>query len=151
MKKAKSAAQSRAHLDQRLSDFGPVARYTPPVKGWIRAMREALGMTAEQLARRLGVKQPSVIQMEQSEAKGSIELATLRRVADAIDCTLVYAFVPKKSLEETIRARARNFIRRRRAPVEHSMLLEDQTAQGKAEDARLDELIRETSPSRFWE
>lgn len=151
MKKAQSAAQSRAHLDERLKDFGPVARYSPPVKGWIRAIREALGMTAEQLARRLKVTQPSVVQLEQSEAKGSIELATLRRVADALDCTLVYAFVPKKSLEETVRVCARNFIRRRRAPVEHSMLLEDQKVQGKAEEARLDEVIRETSPSRFWE
>jgi len=151
MKKARSAAQSRAHLDQRLSDFGPVARYHPPVRGWIRAIREALGMTAEQLARRLGVKQPSIVQLEQSEVKGSIELATLRRVAAALDCTLVYAFVPKKTLEETVRARARNFIRHRRAPVEHTMLLEDQKVQGKAEEARLDEVLRETSPSLFWE
>ena len=135
--------------DQHFSDFGPVARYKPPVKGWIRALREALGMTTDQLAHRLGVKQPSVMQMQQSEAKGSIELATLRRVADALDCTLVYAFLPKKSLEETVRARARNFIRRR-APVEQSML-EDQKVQGKAEEARLDEVLRETSPSRFWE
>lgn len=108
-------------------------------------------MTAEQLAQRLGVKQSAVIQLEQSEAKGSIELATLRRVADALDCTLVYAFVPKRSLEETVRARARNFIRCRRAPVEHSMLLEDQKVQEKAEEARLDEVLRETRPSKFWE
>jgi predicted DNA-binding mobile mystery protein A len=108
-------------------------------------------MTAEQLARRLNVKQPAVIQLEKSEAKGTIELATLRRVADALDCTLVYAFVPKKSLEETVRARARNFIRRRLAPVEHSMLLEDQKVQGKAEEERVDEVLRETSPSKFWE
>jgi predicted DNA-binding mobile mystery protein A len=150
MKKARSAAQSRAHLDQRFSGFGPVTRYQPPVRGWIKAIREALGMTTEQLARRLGVKQPSVVQLEQSEAKGSIELATLRRVADALDCTLVYVFVPKKSLEETVRARARNFIRRSRAPVEHSMLLEDQKVPDKAEDPRLDEVLRETSPSHFW-
>jgi predicted DNA-binding mobile mystery protein A len=151
MKRARLATQSRLHLDERLKELGPVAKYTPPVKGWIRAVREALGMTAEQLGRRLGVKQPSVIQLEQSEAKGSIELATLRRVADALDCALVYAFVPKKSLEETLRARARSFIRRRLAPVEHSMLLEDQQVQGKAEEERLDEVLRETSPSKFWE
>jgi predicted DNA-binding mobile mystery protein A len=151
MKKARLAAQSRVRMDERLLEFGPVSRYTPPVKGWIRAVREALGMTAEQLGRRLGVKQPSVIQMEQSEAKGSIELATLRRAADALDCALVYAFVPKKSLEETVRFRARNFIRRRLAPVEHSMLLEDQSVPGKAEEQRIDETLRETSPSKFWE
>jgi predicted DNA-binding mobile mystery protein A len=151
MKKARFAAQSRVRMDERLLEFGPVSRYTPPVKGWIRAVREALGMTAEQLGHRLGVKQPSVIQMEQSEAKGSIELATLRRAADALDCALVYAFVPKKSLEETVRLRARNFIRRRLAPVEHSMLLEDQSVPGKAEERRIDETLRETSPSKFWE
>jgi predicted DNA-binding mobile mystery protein A len=151
MKRARLATQARVHLDERLKEIGPVSRYTPPVKGWIRAVREALGMTAEQLGRRLGVKQSSVILLEQSEAKGSIELATLRRVADALDCTLVYAFVPKKSLEETVRARARNFIRRRLAPVEHSMLLEDQKVQGKEEEERLDEVLRETSPSKFWE
>jgi predicted DNA-binding mobile mystery protein A len=151
MKKSQSAAQSRARLDQRLSGLGPVERYNLPVRGWIKAIREALGMTTEQLARRLGVKQPSIVQMEQSEVKGSIQLATLRRVAAALDCTLVYAFVPKKSLEETVRSRARNFIRGRRAPVEHSMLLEDQKVQGTTEEARLDEALRETSPSLFWE
>jgi predicted DNA-binding mobile mystery protein A len=151
MKKPRLAAQSRAHLDERLKDFGPISRYTPPVKGWIRAIREGLGMTADQLAHRLNVRQSAVIQLEQSEAKGSIELATLRRMADALDCTLVYAFVPKRSLEETVRARARSFIRRRLAPVEHSMLLEDQKAPGKAEEKRIDEVLRETSPSKLWE
>lgn len=108
-------------------------------------------MTAEQLGHRLGVKQSSAILLEQSEAKGSIELATLRRAAAALDCEFVYAFVPKKSLEETLRARARNFIRRRLAPVEHSMMLEDQKVQGKAEENRVDEVLRETNPSKFWE
>ena len=151
MTKPRLAAQSRAHLDQRLKEFTPVSRFTPPVKGWIRAIREALGMTAEQLANRLGVKQPTLHELEQSEVKGSIELATLRRVAAALDCTLVYALVPRQSLQETVRARARAFTRRRLAPVEHSMLLEDQQVQGKAEQERVDEVLRETRPSKLWE
>lgn len=151
MKRPERAMQARAHLDQRLKDFGPVSRYAPPIRGWIKAIREALGMTTEQLARRVGMKQPTLYELEKSEAKGSIQLATLRRVADALDCTLVYALVPKKSLEEIVRARARNFLRRRRAPVEHSMLLEDQQVQGRAEEERIDEVLRETSPGKFWE
>jgi predicted DNA-binding mobile mystery protein A len=151
MKKARLATQSRAQLDERLGHFGPVARYSPPVRGWIKAIREALGMTTEQLARRLGVRQPSVVALEQSELKGSIELATLRRVAAALDCTLVYALIPRQALEQTVRARARNFLRGRRASVEHSMALEDQRVPGKAEEARLDEVLRETRPSLFWE
>ena len=130
-----------------------MSRLAPPMKGWIRAIRTALGMTADQLANRLGIKQPTLHRLEQSEAKGSIELATLRRVAAALDCTLVYAYVPKQTLEETVRARARSFSRRRFAPVEHSMLLEDQKVESRAqaEDERVNEVLRKIRPSKLWE
>ena len=151
MNKARLAAQSRSHLDERFKALGPVTRYSSPVRGWIKAVREALGMTTAQLAKRLGVKQPSVVAIEQSEAKGTIELSTLRRVAEALDCTLVYALVPNKPLEATVRDRARAFVRRRRGPVAHSMLLEDQKVEGKDSEARLDEIVRETNPRLFWD
>ena len=151
MNKARLAAQSRSHLDARFKALGPVRRYSPPVRGWIKAVRGALGMTTAQLAQRLGMKQPSVVASEQSEAKGTIELATLRRVAEALDCTLVYALVPNKPLEATVRDRARAFMRRRRGPVEHSMLLEDQKVEGKNAEAQLDEIVRETNPRLFWD
>ena len=122
-----------------------------PVRGWIKAIREALGMTTGQLATRLGVKQPSIVAIEQSEAKGSIQLATLRRVAEALDCTLIYALVPNKSLETTLRDRAALFARRRRGPVEHSMLLEDQEVTTKDKEKRLNEIIQETNPRLFWD
>jgi len=82
MKQTRLAAQARARLDNRFKAMEPSVRQSKPVRGWIRAIREALGMTAEQLGKRLGVKQPSVVALEQSEEKGSIELATLRRVAE---------------------------------------------------------------------
>jgi predicted DNA-binding mobile mystery protein A len=107
-------------------------------------------MSSAQLAQRLKIKQPSLVDLEKSEAKGSIELATLRRVAEALDCTLVYALVPNKPLETMVRDRARMFIRKRREKVEHSMLLEDQKAISKDAEARLDEIVRETKPSLFW-
>jgi predicted DNA-binding mobile mystery protein A len=151
MKKAQLATQSRLHLDARFKELGPVTRYSSPVRGWTKAVREALGMTTAQLASRLGVKQPSVVAIEQSEVKGTIELATLRRVAGALDCTLVYALVPHKPLEAAVRDRAREFVRRRRAPVEHSMVLEDQTVKGKDSEARLDEILHETNPRLFWD
>src|ERR1700723_134805 len=151
MDKPKIAAHSRAILDQRFRALGPAARYTAPARGWIKAVREALGMTTAQLAKRLGVKQPSVVALEQSEAKGTIELATLRRVAQALDCTLVYALVPNKPLEAMVRNRARTFARRRLEPVEHTMLLEDQKVTAKDAEARLDETVRETNPRLFWD
>jgi predicted DNA-binding mobile mystery protein A len=151
MNKAQRAAQSRKQLDQRFKQMGSVQKYGLPTRGWIKAMREALGMSMEQLARRLGVKQPSVVAMEQSEAKGTIELATLRRVAEALDCTLIYALVPNRPLEATIRERARAFVRKRLQPVEHSMLLENQKVDTKSDQARLDEIVRETNPRLFWD
>jgi predicted DNA-binding mobile mystery protein A len=108
-------------------------------------------MSTAQLAKRLGIRQPSLVALEQSEAKGTIELATLRRVAEALDCTLVYALVPNKPLETTLRDRARAFALRRRAPVEHSMLLEDQKVTAKDAEAHLDEIMRETNPRLFWD
>jgi predicted DNA-binding mobile mystery protein A len=151
MKKAKLAAHSRSQLDKRFSQIGPLSRFSVPVHGWIKAIRAGLGMSSEQLAKRLGVKQPSVVALEQSEAKGTMELATLHRVAEALDCTLVYALVPNQPLETIVRDRARIVLRRRRAPVEHSMLLEDQAVSAKDSKARLEEFVRETNPSRLWD
>jgi predicted DNA-binding mobile mystery protein A len=151
MNKSRLAAQSRSSLDERFRELGPTTRYSTPVRGWIKAVREALGMTTGQLAQRLGVRQPSVVAAEQSEAKGTIELATLRRVAEALDCTLVYALVPNKPLEAAVRDRARVFLRDRQASVEHSMLLEDQRVTRKDFEARLDETVRDTNPRFFWD
>lgn len=108
-------------------------------------------MSTAQLAERLRIKQPSLVALEQSEAKGTIELATLRRAAAALDCTLVYALVPNKPLEKMVRDRARLFTRNRRRHVEHTMLLEDQPAKTKNVETLLDEVIRETNPRLFWD
>ena len=108
-------------------------------------------MSTAQLAGRLKIKQPSLIALEQSEAKGTIELATLRRVAEALDCTLVYALVPHKPLETMVRDRARVFTRGRHEHAEHSMLLENQKVKAKDVEARLDEIVRGTNPRLFWD
>jgi predicted DNA-binding mobile mystery protein A len=149
--KARLTAQSRLRLAERFEQMGSADQYASPVRGWIKAIREALGMTTAQLAKRMGVRQPSVVALEQSEVRGTIELATLRRVAEALDCTLVYALIPNRPLEATIRERARAFARRRWRPVEHSMLLEDQQVKRKDSEAELEDIIRETNPRRFWE
>jgi len=140
MRRAKLAARSRSHLDRTLEGVGAG-----------RAIRAARAARMDQSRPRS--KQPSVIALERSEEKGTIELATLRRVAAALDCTLVYALVPNKPLEAIVRDRARKFLRRRLEPVEHTMLLEGQKVSAKAKDskARLDELVRETSPRLFWD
>jgi len=151
MKTGRIAAQSRVRLDERFAQIGSAERYRAPNRGWIRAVREALGMSTAQLGKRMGVRQPSIVGLERSEEKGSIELATLRRAAEALDCTLVYALLPNRPLETTIRERARAFLRRRREPVEHTMRLEDQQVKPLGGNAQIDNIIRETNPRLFWE
>jgi predicted DNA-binding mobile mystery protein A len=155
MTRFRRATHGRSQLDQRFRQLGSPKRYRAPVRGWIKAIREALGMSTAQLARRLKIKQPSVVDIEKSEARGSIELATLRRVAEALDCTLVYALVPNKPLDTMVRDRARAFMRKRQQQVEHSMLLENQKVlkkvASKDAQARLDQVLRETRPSLFWD
>jgi predicted DNA-binding mobile mystery protein A len=145
------AAKSRRRLDERFKEIGPRERHAAPVHGWVKAIRQALGMTTAQLAKRMGIRQPSVVALEQSEVRGTIELATLRRAAAALDCTLVYALVPNQPLDETVRRRARAFARQRQSAVEWSMVLEDQRAAGEDPEAELDEIVRTTNPRRFWD
>lgn len=108
-------------------------------------------MSTAQLGHRMGVRQPSVVGLERSEERGSIELASLRRVAEALDCTLVYALVPNKPLTTTVRERARAFLRRRRQLVEHTMLLEDQQVKESITDAQVEDALHNTNPRLFWD
>ena len=151
MRKARLALRSRTRLDERFKEMRPVKRFAVPARGWIKAIREGLGMSSAQLAKRLRISQPSVTNMEQSEAKGTIELATLRRVAEALDCSLIYALVPNKPLEMTVQGRALALARRRLAAIGHSMALEDQAVDARETEAQIDELIRTISPGRLWD
>src|SRR5258706_15467021 len=104
--------RARQRLDERLLVLKPEERFRAPPKGWIRAIRDALGMAGVQFAKRLAIRPQSVEALEKSEANGSIQLKTLRRAAEALDCTLVYALVPNTSLEGAVRERARKIAKR---------------------------------------
>src|SRR5712691_2747201 len=94
------------HLDKRFAALRPLAKISRPAKGWLRAVRDALGMTTAQFGRRLGVSQPRIVELEQSEVSGTVTLNTLQRAAEALGCRLVYALVPDRPLAETVRERA---------------------------------------------
>jgi predicted DNA-binding mobile mystery protein A len=146
-----SRRRGRQRLDERLSALRPIDRLHAPPKGWIRAIRDALGMTGVQLAARLGVKPQAVDAMEKSEASGSIQLSTLRRAAEALDCTLVYALVPNSSLEDTVSRRARKIAIRDLQRVAHTMKLEAQATGDAALDARVEAYIRDVIKERdLW-
>ena len=117
---------ARKNLDRRLSPLRESKELGRPPRGWIRAIRKALGMTTEQLANRLGVSQPRVVQLEKSEIEGSVTLKTLRQAAEGLECTLVYALVPNEPLDEILRRRARAVADNQLALTNHTMRLENQ-------------------------
>lgn len=129
-------------LDERLASARPVDRLMPPPKGWIRALRDALGMSGSQLGRRMGIAQQTVTAIEKSEENGTIQLQTLRKVADALGGRLVYAIVPDTSLEAMIRERAREIALRALTRVSHTMRLEDQETSKADLETRIDDYIR---------
>lgn len=98
-----------------------------PPSGWVKAIRESLGMAAAHLAARLGVTTSTVTRLETSEADDTISLGTLRRAAEALGCELRYALIPKQSLADTLESRAMSLARQQMAAVSHSMALEAQS------------------------
>src|ERR1035437_3469051 len=83
-------------LERSLKPFLAAREVARPQKGWIRALRQASGMTLRELAMRMRSGLPVAAQFEKSEAEYRITLKSLRRAADALGCELVYALVPKQ-------------------------------------------------------
>ena len=100
----------REQLEASLRRLSPLRNVSPPSKGWVRAIRNALGMTAKQLASRLGVAQQAVARIEKDELIGSVTIKSMRRVAECLDCVFVYGFVPRSSLEAILRHQAQQLV-----------------------------------------
>lgn len=113
-------------LDAALTKLRDARTPSRPVIGWVKAIRESLGMSASALARKLGVTPHSISKLEKAETEEKITLASLRKLANALDCELQYILVPRKSLEEILKDRAISVARERLLPISHSMALEDQ-------------------------
>lgn len=145
------AALRRAQLDRTLLRVRHL-KITRPKDGWIPEVRKSLGMNTSQFGKRLGIKQQSAVDLENSERKGTITLQTLNRAAEALDCDLVYALVPRKGLEVTLNKRAEKLVDRLRKEVDQTMALEAQKTTSKNKDAerRLIEKLISKLDSRLW-
>ncbi len=143
---------SRRQLDTRLDEVRSVrTALQPPKKGWIAALRTALGMSQAILAKRMKVSQQAVSQMERRESAGDITLGALKEAAEALGGHLVYAIVPSQPLEKTLEARALRIASQMTGAVRHTMRLEAQETDSDPEVRTL-ELARElvASPDRLW-
>jgi predicted DNA-binding mobile mystery protein A len=142
----------RKRMDAKLMNLKQASDFPPPPKGWIRAIRETIGMSGVQFAERLGVTSQSIADLEKSEALGTIQLASLRKAADALDCDLVYALVPKTSLDGSVQGRARKIARRALLQVTRTMTLESQQATGRNMEDEIADYIRDHVRDRdIWD
>jgi predicted DNA-binding mobile mystery protein A len=100
-------------------------------------------MSASALARKLGITPSSIAKLEKAEADEKITLASLRKLANALECELQYSLVPRKSLEEILGERAMKVSKEYLRPISHSMSLENQSVDKSASDKQLELLAKE--------
>lgn len=152
---SKSQAQAIRHLDERYSMLrGTLHLFERPYRGWLKAIRQTLGMTTQQAATRMGVSRPRISALEQDELKGSLTLATLERAAQALGCRLIYALVPEESLQTTVEVQAQRQADALLKRAGHTMSLEAQATSQQESDAQRQRLINdflEGNPARLWD
>jgi len=93
---------ARARLDRELRPLRMMAKAQPQTRGHLRAVRQALGMRAGEMADRMSMHRSVLYRLEESELAGTISMGKLQDVAAAMGCVLVYGIVPShgETLEE---------------------------------------------------
>jgi len=142
-------------LSRKMSQFSSLKQVTPPPVGWIKAIRTTLGMSMQQLGRKMGVTKQAVLDMERREKEGSITLKSLSEIAKAMDMQLVYGFVPNdENLDALVEKRANELAKIIVMRTSSTMKLEDQAnSKNRIQTAiqeRTEELINEL-PKILWD
>ena len=141
----------REQLDKKLKTQ-LAAFYTD--QGWIKLIREALGMSTQQLAKRVGIDQSRVSRLENAEIDGDLKLSSLKKIADGLDMQFVYGFIPKSSLEDMVREQAKKIALDRMGRVNHTMRLEEQELTNDEKSKSFDDLVQKIlieNPKDFWD
>jgi predicted DNA-binding mobile mystery protein A len=144
--------QYQAMVDRTAASFG--RQPSAPSEGWIATTRKALGMSAAQLARRVGVTRARISRAEHAELSGGVTLKTMQTTAEAMGCRFVYAIVPTEGrVEDAIAAQARRKAEALVAKASTHMALERQSLAADKNKKEVDRIARElvrTMPANFW-
>ncbi len=140
-------------VEERVRPWRECLRQSPPPGGWTKTIRQALGMSTSQLAKRLGITRQAVLDLERREKEGRVTTDALARAAHAMGCELAYAIVPMTSIAEVLMSRARTIAARRLSRVSHSMRLEAQSTTPEEQDQQVADLAADllASPKSLWE
>lgn len=143
----------REQLDKKIDKFKPVLNTPVPKVGWVKTIREALGMSTYDLADKTDLDQSRISRIESSEAKQEIKLSTLHKMADGLGVKFVYGFVPEADLEAVVRKQALMIAKKRLKRIDHSMKLELQGVSDEEQEKALSDLVDKIlieEPKNFW-
>lgn len=151
-----SSELNRLRLNQTEKALAPYAALrgrSVPAGGWLKSIRESLGRSFRAQATRMRISASTLLKSEAAEANDRITLGQLRKLADGLDCELVYALVPREPLTAMVEKQAQRIARRDVLGVAHSMDLEDQRPSDKFLQTQLAERQRALlagSWARLW-
>ncbi len=149
----------REQLDKKLIFLRDFAAAGMPAQGWIKAIREALGLSASQLGKRAGIDQSRISRLESAEKSGDLKLSSLQKIAKALGMKFVYGFVPEgtegteDTLEAMVREQAKKIALRRIETLEGTMRLEKQALSDEEQKRALNDMVEKIlvdPPKDFW-
>lgn len=142
-------------LNTKMLAYASLQKVAPPPTGWIKAIRNAIGMSMLQLGNRLSITKQSVQDIERREKDGSITIKALREAARALDMQLVYGFVPNDgSLELLIERKAKELATQIVMRTNNTMKLEDQENTKQRIEKAIQErttIIKIEMPKTLWD
>ena len=134
---------------QKKFDLFRKAIIARPQQGWLKTIREFLGMTTTQLAKRLEISQSRIVAMEKNER--NVKISTMEKIADVLNCDFSYAFVPRENIDNIIFNQAKKKAKKILDKVNKNMGLENQLAKT---DELLNDIIEELldgNIARIWD
>ena len=142
-------------LNGKMLAFASLQKVAPPPTGWIKAIRNAIGMSMLQLGNRLSITKQSVQDIERREKDGSVTIKALREAARALDMQLIYGFVPNDgSLELLIERKAKELATQIVMRTNNTMKLEDQENTKQRIEKAIQErttIIKTEMPKTLWD
>lgn len=144
----------REQLDKKLAKIRPILELPVPSGGWIKAIRESLGMTLNELGDKVGLSKSRISRIESAETTGEIKISTLENVAKGLGVKFVYGFVPEKDLEDMVSEQAKKIAQERLDRINHSMKLEEQGLKEEEQEKALNDLTEQIlveEPKNFWQ
>ena len=144
----------REQLDKRIESLKVFLSSGMPQQGWIKTIREALGLSARQLGKKAGFDQSRISRLENAEKNGNLKVSSLQKIAKGLNMRFVYGFVPEESLEQMVRAQAERIALKRLKTLNITMRLEKQGLSSEEQKKALKDMIEKIlveQPKDFWD